>query len=39
MCIMLVSALNGHVLNLIFAMKYETYAYGIEFEMKNDFAK
>ena len=29
----------GHILNKIFKMKYETHAYGIEFEIENVFKK
>ena len=36
---MLVLALMGHILNKIFKMKYETHAYGIEFEIENVFKK
>ena len=34
---MLVLALMGHILNKFFKMKYEKYAYGIEFEIENVF--
>ena len=32
---MMVLALMGHILNEIFKMKFETHAYGIEFEIGN----
>ena len=35
LCIMMVLALMGHVLNEIFKMKFETHGYGIEFEIGN----
>ena len=36
---MLVLALMGHISNENFKMKYETHAYGIEFEIENVFKK
>ena len=37
MCMILVLALMGHILNQMFKMKCETHAYGIEFEIENVF--
>ena len=39
LCMMLVLALMGHILNQIFKMKYETHVYGIELEIENAFKK
>lgn len=35
LCMTLVLALMGHILNKTFKMKYQTHAYRIDFEMKN----
>ena len=34
LCMMLILALVGHILNLIFKMKYEKHAHGIELKSK-----
>ena len=39
MCMRFVLLLTGHIVNQIFKMKYETHAYGNEFEMENVFKK
>ena len=39
MCMMLVLALLGHILNKIFKMKNETHAYGIENFLKSEMKK
>ena len=39
LCIMLVWALMGHILNKILKMEYEAHAYGIELQFENVFKK